>query len=300
MNLDNAINSIIQDKQASGRAVRTIADYRRVLNRFAEHVDHDITTWTRATVREYVAGLRENGWAQSTVGLHVRYLRAFWRWLYEEGYLPENFATAIDTPKRTIREEPLLTTEEFTRLVVACNGDRFAERDRAILLLMVDTGMRRGEFAALQRDWLHFEDGGAWILLPSEITKNREARYVLMGGAAARALRTYLDSRDDDDPALFVGDRGPMGGDGLWYMLNRRAEAAGLDPDRVHPHLLRKVFASWWIENGGDEQRLMRLGGWSGPEMLRVYVRLGSREALQRAHQKYSPVDRALGASDDV
>jgi len=69
---------------------------------------------------------------------------------------------------------------------------------------------------------------------------------------------------------------------------------AGIDPAKVHPHAFRKVFATWWIERGGDEQSLMRLGGWSSPDMLRIYVRLAGRQALQRRHKQHSPVDRAL------
>jgi len=290
---DDPIALFLAAKLADGRAPRTLADYRRVLDRYAAHVDGQ--PLTRETARAYVADLRAQGWAEGTVALHIRYLRCYWRWLYTEGHAAEDVSQAIAAPKLAIREESLLTLDEFKALIAACTGDRWAIRDRAIILMLADTGMRRGEFVSVQRAQVTFENGGAWIMLQSEKTKSRQERYVFLGGASAAALRAYLDTRDDDHPALFISERGPLGGDGLYYLLRRRAEQAGIDPARMHPHLLRKVFATWWIENGGDEQRLMQIGGWSGPEMLRIYVRLGSRQKLQEAHRQFGPVDNLVG-----
>jgi site-specific recombinase XerD len=291
MDLQKAIDLFLQAKRADGRKERTLADYRRVFKRYVKHVDHNLETWTRDSIRAYVVYLRDRGWKPGTVGLHIRYLRAFWHWLYVEGYTDQDFAQAVAAPKQHIREESLLTLEEFKALVQACAGDRWARRDRAIILMLADTGMRRSEIMSLQRDQVVFEGDEAWVLLTGDMTKNSKERYVFLGSASTAALRAYLDERADDAPDLWRSERGPLGGDGLWYMLRRRAKIAGLDPKRIHPHLLRKVFATWWIENGGDEQRLMRIGGWSGPEMLRIYVRLGSRIKLQEAHRQYGPVD---------
>ncbi len=285
------LDTFLTARAADGLRARTLDDYRRVLTPFLSD-DGTPATWTRATIRAYVAALRAQPWSPATVALHIRYLRAFWGWCHREGYTGEDFSAIIPAPARTIREEELLTTAEFAHLVQACAGDRWALRDRAILLMLTDTGLRRREFCSLQRDQVTFDDGLAWVLLHGAIAKNGRERYVFLGRAASSALHTYLDARDDDASALFVSERGPLGGDGLYMLLHRRAELAGIDPARVHPHLLRKMFASWWIENGGDEQRLMSIAGWSGPEMLRIYVRLGSRQKLQDAHRQFGPVDR--------
>lgn len=288
------LENFLTAKAADGCRPRTLSDYRRVLSRFAEHIDIDEPdTWTRAKIRAYVADLRALHWSPATVALHIRYLRAFWTWCHREGMTGEDFAAIIPSPAKTIREETLLTTAEFADLVKACAGDRWALRDRAVILMLVDTGLRRNEFTSLQREHVRADDGLAYILLPGLVSKTGRERFVFLGRAATRALHAYLETRTDDTPALFLSERGPLGGDGIYYLLRRRAERAGIDdPSRVHPHLLRKMFASWWIENGGDEQRLMDIGGWSGPEMLRVYVRLGSRQKLQQAHEQYGPIDR--------
>jgi len=297
MDIIQAMDIFITAKRADGLAERTIADYRRVFRRYVKHVDPDLDSWDRSTARDYAAYINGLSWASATKGIHIRYLRSFWGWLYREGLTAEDLSAAVAAPKPSIKDEPLITTSEFKRLVEACDGDRWAVRDRAILLMLADTGMRRSEITSLSRSQVTFEDGGAWIMLPGETTKNGKERYVFLGQASAAALRAYLDARTDDRQALFISERGPLGGEGIAYMLKRRARIAGMDPARIHPHLLRKIFATWWIENGGDEQRLMKIGGWSGPEMLRIYVRLGSREKLQDAHKQYGPVDNVLEES---
>jgi len=142
----------------------------------------------------------------------------------------------------------------------------------------------------MQRDQVHFESGQAWALI--EAPKTSDSRYVIWGATSARALRSYLATRQDADPALWYGEQGPLGYYAFHRILRRRAEDAGLDARKCHPHAFRKIFATWWIRNGGDEQRLMKLGGWSGPEMLRIYVQLGNLDALRDGHADYSPVGR--------
>ena len=97
MDCQAAIEKFILAKVADGRAERTIADYRRVLGRYAEHMNGDpVATWTRDDARAYVAALRtDTGWSHNTVAIHVRNLRAFWKWLHVEGHIDENLADAI-------------------------------------------------------------------------------------------------------------------------------------------------------------------------------------------------------------
>ena len=157
--------------------------------------------------------------------------------------------------------------------------------------MFVDTGLRIGEMALLDRDAVHFEDGRAWIQIYAP--KTRSYRIVIIGERTTRALREYLDSRRDDLDALWVNRRGRrLAARGIYRMVKRRAARAGLR-DRVHPHLFRKTFSTRWLDNGGDVERLRVLAGWS-PEtlsqMLEVYV-ASQIEDLKAAHAKASPAD---------
>jgi site-specific recombinase XerD len=287
----DCFEKFITSKTADGRAPRTLSEYRRLVTPFVwlYPVPAQIT---RDAVRTWVVGERTCGHSESTAGITIRYLRCFLHWLYNEGYTDDDLSRAIVAPKKAIRDEALLSPEEFQRLVAACDGP-MALRDKALLLFLVDTGVRRGELILIQRTQVNFEGGGAWLLIYAPKTDRK--RYALIGVTATSALRAYLATRADSEPALWIQDDGtPFSYSTISPLLRRRAAHAGLDLKRCHPHAFRKLFATWWVQNGGDEQRLMTLGGWAGPEMLRIYVQLGNRSALQQAHTQYSPADRAM------
>lgn len=218
-------------------------------------------------------------------------MRSFWNWCYREGYLAENYADIIPAPKQHHRDDDVPTQAEFRRMIRACEESKYPLRDRALLLMLVDTGIRRGEIAAIRRDWIHFEDGGAWFKLPGEHTKNGETRLIMMGATSAQCLREYLESRDDGEPWLFHSDRNDaaLGTYGIYRVVKEIGARAGVDP--MYPHLLRAMFATFWIANGGDEKTLMELGGWKDRTMLLVYIRNANRRALQKSHQKHSPIE---------
>ncbi|HID88272.1 MAG TPA: hypothetical protein EYP52_00980, partial [Anaerolineae bacterium] len=103
----------------------------------------------------------------------------------------------------------------------------------------------------------------------------------------------YLQSRTDDNPALWINQRGgTLTQRGIYWVVKRRARQAGLE-SRVHPHLLRKTFTTAWLDNGGDPERLRVLAGWSSLEMLKVYAG-SSPGRLIEAHRRAGPVDRLL------
>ena len=297
MKLTDLVNMFMEARRADGRAERTLKDYRRVLGPFEEWcVKQGITSdmLNRDLVRQYVAGLRDVGWSVGTIGIHVRNLRSFLHWLYEEGQSAQNLAQAIKAPKLVERAEDLPTDEELFSLLSACDGDRQALRDQAIILALLDTGLRIGEFVQIQRESFHVdhEYGTAWI--PIYAPKTNTHRFAFLGTAATRAVQVYLDERSDSLPALWVGCRGPLTKEGVYKVVRRRAAAAGLNPARVHPHAFRKLFATFWTKNGGDSVRLMRVGGWLTDAMLWRYVLLAKRKELAEAHRQYGPVDGML------
>jgi integrase/recombinase XerC len=296
MQISEAIEAFVLAKKANGRAPRTIKDYYRCLTPFAEWCQEQGLTadnLDRNDFRHYVAEeLRSNGWAESTVSIYIRNLRCFLRWNYTEGYTDENIATAVEAPPQEVRMEDPLSIDEVNRLLGACQNSRHPDRDRALILVFLDTGLRRTEMANLKQDDIVFGEGNtAWMQLLDP--KSKRWKFAFLGERTTKALHAYLSKREDDHPALWVGEKGALAGDGLYKIVKRRARDANL-ADRVHLHLFRKSFATWWIRSGGDTSRLKKLGGWATNETLDVYILLASRRDLGEAHKHFSPVDNIL------
>jgi site-specific recombinase XerD len=127
--------------------------------------------------------------------------------------------------------------------------------------------------------------------------KGRRVRLVPFGSKTASAIDRYVTTVRARSPharttdRLWLGTRGPIGSPGVRFVIERRAEQAGIG--HVHVHQLRHSFASSWLRSGGSEGDLMRLAGWKSREMLGRY---GAVTADERAHASYqsmvSPADR--------
>ena len=122
--------------------------------------------------------------------------------------------------------------------------------------------------------------------------KTKEYRFVILGQRTLATVLKYLDTRDDDTPELWIGRKGALTARGVSHALKRRARAVGLEK-RVHPHIFRKTFATNWLDNKGDAERLRVLMGWSAEtlaQMLTIYI-ASKCTHLEAAHAKASPVD---------
>jgi integrase/recombinase XerD len=168
----------------------------------------------------------------------------------------------------------------------------YGNRDFAILLLLMDTGIRASELCGLRLG--DIQDG--YINVFGKGSKERE---VGLGPNAARALWKYVNqyrkelSPKQSEEHVFIGQGGiPLERNGLYQALRRIGARAGIEGVRLSPHTFRHTFARAWLENGGEIFKLSRVLGHSEMQTTQVYLRdFQSREARVE-HAQFSPVER--------
>lgn len=261
---------------ARGVSPRTQEVYGRCIRTVLGDLD-PVAVQTR-DLEARLAELRERGAAPAYVHQHYRVAKTFFRWLVAEDEISrspvDRLAPPIVPPKRT----PVLSVDQVESIVRACKGrDLIARRDRAIILLFADTGCRREELAAMQREDIDPSARAAVVL-----GKGRKPRAVYYSSRTAEAVTRYLRARRDVLPDLWVGRTGALLAPTLHRIVRKRGEQAGIPG--CFPHMLRHHWASEWLDRGGSEGDLMRLAGWSTREMLDRY---GAAVADRRAAQAY-------------
>jgi len=278
-----ARNYLISCK-VEGKSEKTIALYSLVLRGFLGLGD-ELST---AQVRMFLLSLQERGLRPSSVHNHYKCLRAFFNWLVNEGAIPENPMHNIKPPK-----VPRLIIKPFSRgdidnLLLLCSGNRFLDlRNRAIILVFLDTGLRLAELTNIQLQDVNFE--GELIKV---MGKGAKERVVRIGKTAQRALLKYLLSRKDSHSCLWVTEeRRPMATSAIQIMVKRLCQRAGITNVKQGPHTFRHTFAINYLRNGGDTFTLQYILGHSDLGMTRRYVGILGLYEMVQAHKMASPVD---------
>jgi integrase/recombinase XerD len=274
---------------AARLAPRTVDAYARDLR--------DLETWLGGSpdgasteqLAAYVAQLRADGLASTTIARRVAALRSFYRHQVLLGVRPDNPAAELDLPRRRRALPKTLSPGEVERLIDAATGTTpRTMRDRALVELLYGAGLRVSEAVGLDRASVDLERRFVRC-----IGKGSKERIVPIGREAVDALRRYLahgrpylDKRHR--PELFLNAQGgALTRAGAFLILRRVAEAAGLDPERVHPHLLRHSFATHLLEGGADLRSVQEMLGHADLATTELYTHVTDRrrrELYFRAH----------------
>jgi site-specific recombinase XerD len=228
--------------------------------------------------------------APSSVAGRVRTLRAFGSWLEREFDLPNNPLRGVPVPRVPEQLVRSLREPEIRALLAAIDGSEQPDRDRALVLLLLDTGIRLSEAAGLSVHDVDLLEGRCRVM-----GKGSKERVVPVGRKARRAVRQMLARRGNPGASapLFVGSDGrPLAPHGIQQVMRRLSARADLSV-RCSPHILRHTFARSFLQNGGDVFSLQRILGHS-PSSLQVtrrYVDLLDDD-LREIHRIASPVDR--------
>jgi len=180
------------------------------------------------------------------------------------------------------------TKDHVNRLLLVTSGQRFIDfRNRAIVLVFLDTGIRRQEMAGLRVQDVDFETG-----LVRVFGKGRKERYVRIGKTTRKALLNYLAKRDDEYACLWVTEeRKPLKPDGIKILVRRLCRWAKITGVKCGTHTFRHTAAINYLRNGGSEFTLQIMLGHTSLAMTRRYVMAMGTEDMARVHEKASPVD---------
>ena len=247
---------------------------------------------TRADVLAYLDALRAQRKRPSTRARAFIAVREFIRHLQNEGRIAADITEGLEAPKKSQTLPRVLDEETTQRLVTSVDGTTPRDlRDRAMLEMLYDCGLRVSELCALElRDFV----------AEAEIVRCRgkgaKERLVPMGGACGRAVRHYLESARDTftkgnttETHLFVTRLGkPFSRMGVFKMLRERAAAAGLDAAAVSPHVLRHCFATHLLEHGADIRAIQDMLGHASIATTQIYTHV-DHARLGEVHRLHHP-----------
>ena len=276
---------------AARRSPRTVDAYRRDLTSFAAVLDGPVGDATTEQIEEWLAAMRAEGRAASTIARRLAAVRAYLRHLTLIGSKTDNPAAGIAGPRRPRTVPRTLSPSEAERLIDAAAGTApRALRDRALVELLYGAGLRVSEAVGLRKASVDLENRVVRV-----VGKGSKERLVPLGRPGAEALRRYmalgrphLDRRHRPD--LFLNARGgALTRAGAFLVLRKLADRAGLEPGRVHPHLLRHSFATHLLEGGADLRIVQELLGHASISTTQLYTHLTGervREVYARAHPR--------------
>ena len=319
MSLRSLAGAFILTKQTEAKSPRTVEFYADNLRRFLWYAEnegwpqdiHGITTWHIRAFLGYVStekhrwGLTGNGSetskhqvSRTTVHHYYNVLKAFFSWVVQEGFLPGSIMDNIRLSRVTPKIIKPYLLDEIRRIMAICDYDfshnsRFlGSRNRALVLVLLDTGLRLSEILAMTLGDASSSTGHLKVM-----GKGNVERTVRMGKAAREAVVTYLEYRpvNGRNELWLTEECRPLRQSGLQSLVKRLKQRAGVDSEGS-VHRFRHTFALEFLRHDKNVFNLQYLLGHSDLEMVRRYTRtLGMEDAL-KAHEEASPGDLLAGA----
>jgi integrase/recombinase XerD len=320
--LSQAFEGYLLDAHARQLSSKTILDYTNAFRHLNNYIgDPPLNDISADDIRRFFAHLGSRrvvsgGVAsrpprvlsnKSILNIHIA-LSALWTWAIKEGFATHHVVRAVRPPKP---EKPAIepfSKADIEALLKACKRSQSytrpgkqecdharstADRDRAMILLLLDTGVRASELCAdpkRKAPGLLIQDVDQRNLNIKVMGKGDKERIVPISPRTSKAIWRYLLSRPDASTTapLFISQRGgPLTSSGLLQLIRRLGQRAGISD--AHPHRFRHTFAINFLRNGGNSLELQRLLGHSTLEMVKRYVDLAQVD-LENAHRRASPV----------
>lgn len=285
-----AVESFLIDCQARRLTKKTLEYYSKNLRTFTryltekriEHVEY----LTQHDLRHFMLALRKRDYSAQYQHNIYRSIRTFLNFCVTDGILEESPLTKLRAPKLPTHEITAFTADEIKTIFKACE----TERDRAICMVLLDSGLRLSELLKLNVADVNLATGAVKV----KEGKGQKERTVYLGAKSRRQLHRYISERKSvpgPNSALFVGQRRPIHRltvSGITQLMGRLADATGIE--HCSCHTFRRTFALNCLRNGMNVYALAKLMGHADIQMLTRYLRIQQHD-LAEAHSEFGVVD---------
>lgn len=273
------LNAFINSKRIEGCSEKTLKYYNCTILKMLSEITKHVTHITTDDLREYLSKYHQSSTcSKSNIDNIRRILSSFFSWLEDEDYI-------LKSPVRRIHKirSPKIVKETYTDEALECMRDNCGNlRDLAIIDMLASTGMRVGELVGLNIADVNFESRECIVF-----GKGSKERPVYFDARTKIHLKNYLDSRNDENPALFVSLLKPynrLNISGIEIRLRKLGRSLGIN--KVHPHKFRRTLATKAIDKGMPIEQVQKLLGHSKIDTTMQYAMVDQNN-VKISHRKY-------------
>lgn len=273
------IDKFIAAKRIEGCSEKTLKYYQTTIAAMVSDLDKNVRHILTEDLRTYLTEYQSrNQSSRVTIDNIRRILSSFFSWLEDEDYIVKSPVRRIHKVKTASCIKETYSDEDLESLRDNCEE----LRDLAMIDMLASTGMRVGEMVLLNRDDIDFSERECVVF-----GKGDKERVVYFDARAKLHLQEYLESRTDDNPALFVTLRAPHERIQIGGVEHRLREMGRrLDITKVHPHKFRRTLATMAIDKGMPIEQLQRLLGHQRIDTTLQYAMV-KQSNVKMAHKKY-------------
>lgn len=275
--IDEKIQIFFASKRLEGMSAKTEKNYMYILMKFASYLKKPISSITSMDMRMYLSMVGKN-LKPGSVNAVIYCFKSFFTWLVDNEYIFKNPMNKIKATKIPKRLRKPLNDEEVELLRLACE----TLRDKAMIEVFISSGVRLSELRDIDKEHVNWQEMSLHV-----IGKGDKERIVYFSTKAKIFLQQYLNSRIDNNPALFVSEKRPygrVGQRGIESAVKRISDRIE-QKTHVHPHKLRHTFATQKLNSGMPLNVIQELMGHESCDTTSIYAVM-SQENIKHEYKR--------------
>lgn len=270
------LEEFLSAKSLEGRSAKTIEHYRYVITKLLKFVRVPVSKISILDLRNYLSSRKSLGISDVTLEGDREVFSSFFGWLFKESLIPANPCVNLNPIKCVKKVRKPYTSVDLEQLKEHCSE----VRDKAIVSFLLATGCRISEMCSLNIDDVDLDRLECIVL-----GKGNKERKVYLDDVALFYIKAYIESRDDNNPALFIGrNKQRLQPGGVRAMLKQVEEKSGVT--NVHPHRFRRTLATNLIQHGMPIQEVATILGHETLDTTMTYVYLNNN-SVKSSYNKY-------------